>query len=56
MVSSSATRQYDPSPDSTLAAVRTHEGPILVDLDETLYQRSSTENFIDCAQPGLLAQ
>ena len=47
--------QYDASPESTLAAVRAHEGPLLVDLDETLYLRNSTEDFIDCAQPGLLA-
>jgi hypothetical protein len=46
---------YDASPDAALAAVRTHEGPILVDLDETLYLRNSTEDFIDCARPGLLA-
>ena len=50
-----ATCQYDASPDSTLADVRTHQGPVLVDLDETLYLRNSTEDFIDCARPGLLA-
>jgi hypothetical protein len=48
-----ATCQYDASPDYTLAAVCTHEGPLLVDLDETLYLRNSTEDFIDCARPGL---
>lgn len=47
--------QYDASSDCTLAAVRTHEGPLLVDLDETLYLRNSTEDFIDCVRPGLLA-
>ena len=47
--------QYDASPESTLAAIRAHAGPLLVDLDETLYLRNSTEDFIDCAQPGLLA-
>jgi hypothetical protein len=47
-VSSSAARQC--------AAVRTHKGPILVDLDEILYLRNSTENLIDCEQPALLAQ
>jgi hypothetical protein len=50
-----ASCQYDASPDSTLAAVRGHQGPLLVDLDETLYLRNSTEDFIDCARPGLLA-
>jgi hypothetical protein len=53
--SGGATCQYDASPDFTLAAVRTHQGPLLVDLDETLYLRNSTEDFIDCARPGLLA-
>jgi hypothetical protein len=50
-----ATCEYDVSPDSALAAVRVHQGPVLVDLDETLYLRNSTEDFIDCAWPGLLA-
>src|SRR5260370_19459221 len=50
-----ATCQYDASPDATLAAVRAHRGPLIVDLDETLYLRNSTEDFIDCAWPGLLA-
>ncbi len=47
--------RYDPSSDATLAAVRTYEGPHLVDLDETPYLCNSTEDFIDCAWPGLLA-
>jgi hypothetical protein len=50
-----ATCQYDASPNEALAAVRTHQGPLLVDVDETLYLRNSTEDFIDCAWPGLLA-
>jgi hypothetical protein len=50
-----ATCQYDASPAATLAAVRAHKGPLVVDLDETLYLRNSTEDFIDCAWPGLLA-
>ena len=49
------TRQHDASPDAALAAIRAHHGPLLVDFDETLYLRNSTEDFIDCAQPGLLA-
>jgi hypothetical protein len=52
---SNAPCQYDASPDATLAAVRAHEGPVVVDLDETLYLCNSTEDFIDCAWPGLLA-
>jgi hypothetical protein len=43
------------SPDAALEAVRAHEGPLLVDFDETLYLSNSTEDFIDCARPGLLA-
>jgi len=50
-----ATCQYDASPEAALTAVRAHEGPLLADLDETLYLRNSTEDFIDCAWPGLLA-
>jgi len=46
---------YDTPPDAALAAVLEHCGPLLVDLDETLYLRNSTEDFIDCARPGLLA-
>jgi hypothetical protein len=55
MRSSPATCPYDASPDFTIAAIGAHEGPLLVDLDETLYLRNSTEDFIDCAWPGLLA-
>src|SRR5215468_910271 len=50
-----ATCQYDASPAAALAAVRAHDGPVIVDLDETLYLYNSTEDFIDCAWPGLLA-
>ncbi len=32
-----------------------HRGPVLIDLDETLYLRNSTEDFIDCAHPALAA-
>ena len=50
-----ATCQHEASPDAALAALCAHEGPLLVDFDETLYLRNSTEDFIDCARPGLLA-
>lgn len=46
---------YDATPDEAIAAILVHDGPVLVDLDETLYLRNSTEDFIDCARPGLLA-
>jgi hypothetical protein len=45
MSSDLATCQYDASPSEALAAVRTHQGPLLVDVDETLYLRNSTEDF-----------
>jgi hypothetical protein len=42
-------------PEAALSAIGQFAGPILVDLDETLYLRNSTEDFIDCALPGTLA-
>lgn len=54
-VSGGAVGQYDTSPDAALAAVATYDGSILVDFDETLYLRNSTEDFIDCARPAILA-
>lgn len=41
--------------DEALTALQSHRGPVLVDLDETLYLRNSTEDFLDCAAPGWLA-
>lgn len=46
---------YDASAEAALEAVRTYSGPMLIDFDETLYLRNSTEDFLDCARPGLLA-
>ena len=46
---------YDATPDDALASLVTHEGPVYIDLDETLYLRSSTEDYLDSAQPGVLA-
>jgi hypothetical protein len=46
---------HDASPESAIAAILDHDGPILLDLDETLYLRNSTEDFIDSARPRLLA-
>src|ERR1700692_4515255 len=46
---------FEASPANAIAAILAHDGPVLVDLDETLYLRNSTEDFIDCARPGLLA-
>ncbi|MDP3824813.1 MAG: hypothetical protein Q8R33_25355 [Burkholderiales bacterium] len=49
-----ATR-HDVSPEAAIDAIRGHNGPILLDLDETLYLRNSTEDFIDSARPRLPA-
>lgn len=49
------TTSYDVSPEAALGAIRAHEGPVLLDLDETLYLGNSTEDFIDSAWPGALA-
>ena len=46
---------HDTSPEAAIAAIRAFNGPLLLDLDETLYLRNSTEDFIDCARPGLAA-
>lgn len=47
--------RHDASPEAALAALASAKDPVLVDLDETLYLRNSTEDFIDCARPALLA-
>lgn len=46
---------FDRPPESALVALAAHDGPLLVDLDETLYLRNSTEDFVDSAVPALLA-
>lgn len=46
---------YEATPEQALAVLSRFEGSVLVDLDETLYLRNSTEDFLDCAVPGLLA-
>jgi hypothetical protein len=46
---------FDSSPQDALRALQAHEGPVLVDLDETLYLRNSTEDFIGSACPAPLA-
>jgi hypothetical protein len=42
-------------PARALSLLRRFRGPVLIDLDETLYLRNSTEDFIDCARPALAA-
>lgn len=46
---------HDTTPDTAIAAIRAFNGPLLLDLDETLYLRNSTEDFIDSARPGIAA-
>jgi phosphoserine phosphatase len=46
---------YDADPETALTVVAGYDGPILVDLDETLYLRNSTEDFVDHAWPAALA-
>ena len=46
---------HDVAPELAIAAILAHDGPILLDLDETLYLGNSTEDFLDTARPGLLA-
>ena len=47
--------EHEVMPDPAIQAILTHPGPVLLDLDETLYLRNSTEDFIDSARPALLA-
>ncbi|MBI1424902.1 MAG: hypothetical protein GC149_15755 [Gammaproteobacteria bacterium] len=46
---------YDVTPEDAITAIQGHSGPILLDLDETLYLRNSTEDFIDSVHPRLPA-
>jgi hypothetical protein len=46
---------YDVTPAGALAALAEHRGLLIVDLDETLYLGNSTEDYINCATPRLLA-
>ena len=55
MKADGTTTRHDVSPDAAIGAIRDHRGPILLDLDETLYLRNSTEDFIDTARPRLVA-
>ena len=55
MTQATLSTSFDATPDEALAALRSHGGPILVDLDETLYLRNSTEDFLDTARPAILA-
>jgi hypothetical protein len=43
------------TPGQAITAIQRYRGSVLVDLDETLYLRNSTEDFIGSARPALLA-
>jgi hypothetical protein len=43
------------SPSEAIEIARDFSGTVIVDLDETLYLRNSTEQFISLATPGVLA-
>jgi phosphoserine phosphatase len=47
--------RYRAEPAAAVAECATHVGTVMVDLDETLYLRNSTEDYLDCAAPGLIA-
>ncbi len=49
-----ATR-FQATTEEAIDIARSHGGPLLIDLDETLFLRNSTELFIDCARPRVLA-
>ncbi len=55
MIDTSTAYQFDVAPEDALGVLRHHSGLLLIDLDETLYLRNSTEDFIDCARPAWLA-
>jgi hypothetical protein len=46
---------YDAGPDEAIEAIGQHDGPLFVDLDETLYLGNSTEDYLNLACPALLA-
>lgn len=52
-----APRERAPSEEerAALETVATHVGPVIVDLDETLYLRNSTEDYLDGARPRVVA-
>jgi hypothetical protein len=55
MNATDVTTPHDVSPETAIGAILNHVGPVLLDLDETLYLRNSTEDFIDSAHPPLAA-
>jgi hypothetical protein len=54
-MSAALLHEHAVKPDPAIEAILTHRGAVLLDFDETLYLRNSTEDFIDSARPALLA-
>ncbi|RZK29396.1 MAG: hypothetical protein EOO61_20705, partial [Hymenobacter sp.] len=52
---SDALAHWIKSEDEAAVIAATYDGPIIVDLDETLYLRNSTEQFIALATPSFAA-
>lgn len=46
---------YDMTPEQALPSIASHDGPVVVDFDETLYLRNSTSDFLSSARPAFLA-
>lgn len=49
-----ADAQFDATPEQALTAIGGHDGPVIVDLDETLLLANSTTLFLDSARPAFL--
>lgn len=47
--------QWNLDEDAIAERLAAHSGPVIVDLDETLYLRNSTEEFIGLAVPNIVA-
>lgn len=46
---------FDTTPADACEAIAAFGGDVLIDLDETLYLRNSTEDFLSAARPAVLA-
>jgi hypothetical protein len=53
--SANSSHRHNAEPNAALEALLNHDGPLLLDLDETAYLSNSTEDFLDSASPGLAA-
>lgn len=55
MTNSDNATPFDAKPADACEAIAAFGGDVLVDLDETLYLRNSTEDFLNSARPAVLA-